>query len=330
MKDLSGNITASRHVPKTSRMLFYAIIGFVVAGLAAQGNPAYAAIDGFSIQPTSVDINQAAGTTSTTSLTVTNGLESSATFTVTKEDFAGSSTDASESPILLGGKLETDISGYDWLGITSDAQFSLAPGDSQKVDISVTVPRGATGGHYAAIVIAGPKVEMGSVKAQSRVAVPFYMNGGGSTPPEVNIQNVTETTAGDVVITYVNNGDTHQDATGTVTYIDKVTGRVVSETQAVCSRALPNALGQCIVENVVNTNSGKAVLEEGRVTLVSNDGARSKARLPLRWGGAWKSLLFPASGITLAGAYFGRSMLLRRRRRRGSAYDADLDVDDLL
>ncbi|MBC7552195.1 MAG: hypothetical protein H7269_15165, partial [Cellulomonas sp.] len=62
---------------------------------------------------------------------MTNTDDRAATFTFTKVDIQGDNDDPEATPVLLGGKQASSISGYDWLG--APATTTIPAGASRKV-----------------------------------------------------------------------------------------------------------------------------------------------------------------------------------------------------
>lgn len=280
---------------------------------------ASASNNGFAVTPLSVDVNIDPGTSKTQTITVLNTMSSKSTFTVSKEDYSGSVTDPASAPVLLGGEVDSPMSGYDWLS-TGTSSFSLSPGDSKAFTVTMTAPSGASGGHYAALVISSSAVKISDeVSAKSEVAVLFLMNAGNAPPPELVIEDVTTTNPGETVIDYINEGVKAATPEATITYVDPITGEVVEiSTGSECTTALPGAAGQCVVST---KDVGDSLLKAGEVVL-ANDGRKTKSALPTEWSGSWSSGLLPLVGMGLFGIYFFR--LRRRRSNDDDGEDGDL------
>lgn len=282
----------------------------VVLGIVA--GSAGAVTNGFAVTPLRFDAKVTAGTAKTYQISVLNSYSTRAAFVVTKQDFAGSQSDPYAAPVFLGGQVDSPISGADWL-VPNTTSFSLDPGDTKVVNVSVNVPSGATGGHYAAIMIGSPTQTISAdLKAKSQVAVLFMLNAGGVPPPELVIDDVYVNDGGDVVIDYTNNGDTAVEPDGKLQFRDPITGELLDTNKNKCGEtgnALPGATGRCIIET--DGEDGSALLKRGSAQLVDDSGARATAKMPIEWSGSLASLLLPLAGVCLLVFYFA---FLRRRR----------------
>ncbi len=280
------------------------------------------AVEGFSVTPLLNDVDIQPGTQATKTITVTSAIAGRTTFTVGVEDVAGSS-DAGEGLVLLGEKVESAISGYDWLNPNAE-RFTLRSGETRTITVVITAPANASGGHYAAITVAAEpeQVGTGNVSVQSRAASVFLMNAGNTAPPPVIISEVTETVGGDTIITYEDGGTTDVQPDAEVTYVDPITGQVrrISKSAVTCTRALPGGSGQCTIKDSSLAHRGSGLLSRGIVTL-TNDGRSVRAELPIRWTGSWKSFILPVIGIVILVILFWR-----RRRRDIDIPDHDLEL----
>lgn len=279
-----------------------------------------AASAGFGVSPLRFDVDTSAGSSSSHSITITNTDSRSATFSFSREDYQGDRRDPEATPRLLGGKFESEISAHDWLSVP--AAVTVPAGQSRAVKVDLNVPAGATGGHYAAVVVNGPDRAAGQLVARSRIAVLFLVNAGGAPPPDIVVRQVTEFTDGGTRIVYRNEGTTHTAPDATITYTDPVTGNPVERVTTECSTALPGSVGECTF-----SGNGRAAAEEetslggsgASVELVTDEGRRARAELPTEWAGTWSSLLLPMAGLSLFALYFGFV------RRRGAGVDAAPD-----
>jgi len=282
---------------------------------------------GFAVSPLRFEVDVPAGTTSTHQITITNTDDRATTYTFSKEDFQGDKDEPAATPVLLGGKFDSAISGFDWLSVPD--QVTIAGGDSKTVTIKVAAPTGATGGHYAAVFVNGPTQMADEVSAQSRMGVLFMMNAGGVPPPDIVITEVVERTDGGTKVVYTNEGQTATKPKPTITTKDPVTGKPVKRQLGTCTTALPGGSGECNIpkgggSGSSSTGGGTTVGLPGKryVDLTDEDtGAKTGAALPTEWSGTWSSLLLPLVGIALFVLYF---LFLRRRRKKG---EEDEDVD---
>ncbi|MCW2972897.1 MAG: hypothetical protein JWN72_1170, partial [Thermoleophilia bacterium] len=200
-------------------------IGALVAATIALGvvaaPGAHAAPNvGFGLSPLRVDVESKPGARSSYEITVTNTDDRAATFTFSKVDIQGDNDDPEATPVLLGGKQASSISGYDWLDVP--ATTTIPAGASRKVTVVVNIPADASGGHYAALMVTGPTRAAGNLTVGSRIAVPFLMNAGGTPPPEVKVTDVKEFVGGGTKIVYENKGKTAVKPKPTIRYTDPI------------------------------------------------------------------------------------------------------------
>jgi hypothetical protein len=292
--------------------------------LVAAG-PALAAADdsvGFSVSPLRFDVETGAGMSTSHSITITNTDDVATTYAFSKEDFEGDKDDPDASPVLLGGKFESAISGFDWLSVPEPV--TIAPDDSKTVTVKVDVPAGATGGRYVALIVSGAPQAAGSVIAQSRIAVLFMVNAGGVPPPDIIITEIQEVVPGRVVTEFINGGKTATTNTSGVLERNPVGPGATTRIKGNCTQdVLPGAAGTC--EFVDEEGEGKGEVDPGllpvgpveeSVSIVAeagdSEGTAARGELPTEWAGTWSSLLLPLVGVALFVLYF---LFLRRRRK---------------
>jgi hypothetical protein len=284
---------------------------------------------GLTVAPARVDVDVALGGSQTTTLTILNTFDSAMTFSIGTEDIVGSRSDPQSTPILLGGQVDSPISGADWVH-PAVGSIRVDSGDTATVKVTVSVPSGATaGGHYAAVTVSTPNLDLGGdLHGTSRVAVPFLINAGNTPPPELTITDVTTHSDGTTTVSYVNKGVRAASPEGTITWVDPITGRTLGTTKAsTCSTALPDAKGECQIPGLGDGKDGAGSkagsgLSKGNIVLVNGGekGAHARASTPTQWSGSWTSLILPFVGLSLFVLYFAR---LRRRD------DDEEDEDDL-
>jgi hypothetical protein len=287
----------------------------VVAG------PAIGAADdsvGFGVTPLRFDVETGPGKSTSHSITITNTDDVTTTYSFSKEDFEGDKDDPDASPVLMGGKFESAISGYEWLAVPEPV--TIAPGDSKTVSAKVNVPAGATGGHYAALIVSSAPRTAGNVVAQSRLAVLFMMNAGGVPPPDIIITEIQEVGPGRVVTEYINGGRTATTTTTGVLERNPVGPGPTKRIEGTCTQdVLPGAAGTCeFVDEEGEADPGLLPVGpvEESVSIVGDagdsEGTAARGELPTEWAGAWSSLLLPLVGVALFVLYF---LFLRRRRK---------------
>jgi hypothetical protein len=266
---------------------------------------------GFGVSPLRFDLEAKPGASLVEQVRITNTDDRPGTFTFSREDFEGDKVDPAATPILLGGKFASDISGYDWLS-TPDA-VTIPAGQTRTVNVRIDVPSDATGGHYAALIVTGPARSADALVAQSRMGVLFLMNAGGVPPPDIVITEVTQVGPTKTVTKYINKGKTHVTPTPSVVTDPRGPGGT-TRTNGTCTTAPPGAAGTCTVTTPGTTagEGGFAGLPpEKRIDLVTPDGSRATEGLPTEWASAWSSMLLPLVGIALFATYF---LFLRRRK----------------
>lgn len=311
-----------------------------VACMLVAAGPALAAADdsvGFAVTPLRFDVETGPGMSTSHSITITNTDDVATTYSFSKEDFEGDKDDPDASPVLLGGKFESAISGFEWLSVPEPV--TIAPGDSKTVTAKVDVPAGASGGHYVALIVSSAPQAAGSVIAQSRIAVLFMVNAGGVPPPDIIITEIQEVGPGRVVTEYINGGKTATTNTTGVLERNPVGPGPTTRIKGKCTQdVLPGAAGTCEFVDEEGEGEGKGTGEvdpgllpvgpvEESVSIVADagdsEGTAARGELPTEWAGAWSSLLLPLVGVALFVLYF---LFLRRRRKDGEdGEDSGLD-----
>lgn len=308
-------------------LLACAMLMVVVPGARAAGASGSDSV-GFGVAPLRFDVETKPGDASTHVITINNTDDVDMTFTFSKEDFEGDKDEPDATPVLLGGKFASDISGYDWI-ITPDP-VTVPAGGTKTVPVRVNVPAGATGGHYAALIVSSAARSAGSVLAQSRMGVLFMMNAGGVPPPDIIITEIKQVGPSTTVTEYINGGRTATTPTGTITQ-DPVGPGPNRTIKGECSTALPGGSGKCTFETGGGKNgdggTDAGLLPVGPVEqyvdIVGNPGEEDTAargELPTEWAGTWSSLLLPLIGVALFVLYF---LFLRRRRKDEEGGDDD-------
>ncbi|MCW2949124.1 MAG: hypothetical protein JWN41_137, partial [Thermoleophilia bacterium] len=299
---------------RSVRLQMTVVLALVAMCVCAASAHAAGAV-GFGVSPLSVTVEAKPGTSDSYDITLTNTDNKPATFSFKKIDIQGDNQDPDATPVLLDGKQASSISGFDWLSVP--AAVTIPATASRKVSVTVTIPTGSTGGHYAAIVVTGPASDVGALSARSQIALPFLMNAGGAPPPEVKVTDVKEFVGGGTKVIYQNNGRTAVKPRPKLHYFDPLTHKEITATSGTCSTALPGGLGSCTFDDA---NGGRNGAKHGSafgatggyVDLVTEQGTRARSELPTEWAGAWSSMLLPLAGLVLAVLYF---VFLRRRRR---------------
>ncbi|MCW2920918.1 MAG: hypothetical protein JWL76_792 [Thermoleophilia bacterium] len=317
----------NRTRPHRSTSRIAGLLLALVASLVAVA-PAQAAGDdsiGFGVTPLRFDAETGAGASSTHSITISNTNTSPTTFTFSKEDFEGDKEDPALTPVLLGGKFASDISGYDW--ITAPDAITIPPDQSRTVAVKVNVPSGATGAHYAALIVTGESRAAGELTAESRMGVLFLMNAGGAPPPDIVVTETTIVGPGKTVTKFINEGTTPvKNTKGTLTRDPKGPGKTTRITGKCTPYVMPKAGGKCVFKTPT-TGKDPGYLPAGPVEeyvdVVGNPGdeeTSARGELPTEWAGTWSSMLLPLVGVALFVLYF----LFLRRRRKDEEEDGEL------
>lgn len=295
----------------------------LVAVLLVVGAPAHAVTTGddsvgFGVAPMRFDVATAAGASSSHAITITNTNTTATKFTFSKEDFEGDKEDPAQTPVLLGGKFASDISGYDW--IATPEAITIPPDESRTVPVKVNVPAGATGAHYAALIITGERRSAGALVAESRIGVLFLMNAGGTPPPDIVVTETTVVGPSKTVTKFINEGREPVKGTkATLIRNPKGPGRT-RKIPGKCSRyVIPGAAGACEFDTSKDDSDDAGLLPVGPVDqyvdVIGNPGdeeTSARGELPSEWAGTWSSMLLPLVGVALFVLYF---LFLRRRRK---------------
>lgn len=315
-------MTCTRRIRAVAATLALACL--LAGATTAHAETSEAESQGFAVSPLRFDVKPRPGKTVTARVTVTNTHSIAMKFRFSKEDFEGNRSEPGGTPVLLGGKFTSDISGYDW--ITAPEPVTIAAGESESVAVKVTAPEGAKGGHYAALVVEGQPVKVGRLSAQSRIGVLFLMNAGGVPPPDIVITEVTEYGPTRTETVYVNNGETDTTPDPTLELDPLGPGETV-KVPGECTTALPGGTGTCEFDPDHHLNGDRGSLTPGPHSRMINldpggEGTSARAELPVEWAGTWTSMLLPIVGIVLAALYF---LFLRRRRKDGDDEGSLLD-----
>lgn len=289
-----------------------------VVAMLMTASPAIAA-NGFSVTPMRfTDLTISQGQSKTVSITIMNGFDSKSTFRLATEDIKGSASNPSLNPILLGQQVDGPISAADWIK-PERSSFEIAKGDSREVNVTVSVPSDATGGHYAALTVSSPQQTLPgrTVVAQSRIAVLFFINAGSKPPPEIVVQEVITREDGETIIDYVNKGNgAATDTVAQIEYVNPVTGSVMAvRKSSKCGIALPGSVARCRIPRQQSKGLTSPIARP-KVTLTS-DGRMARAEQPVEWAGPGSSLLLPLAGLVLLVFWF----------RRGRRSDEDDDLE---
>jgi hypothetical protein len=290
--------------------------------------------NGFSVEPMMFGDDQltiSPGHSRTVTVQITNTTEDRQTYGLGTEDIEGDATDPNLNPVLLGTTVPSPISAADWIHPAAGG-IELGAGHVRAVKVEVDVPTAASGAHYAALTITsqGHVEDGGTITAQSRVAVLFFINAGGVPPPEIVIEHTHTTTGGQTTFdwhTQYVQGQAPKPIKPQVQieYVDPITGQTVKTvTNGTCTTGIPDTSGvesgTCTVDSpgtLVNNPFGTGHVGLTPVVTLTSDGRRTSAHMPTKWAGSWTSMLLPITGITLLILWFAR----RRRREEEEEED---------
>lgn len=308
-------------------LLRFASLALVAGTLLGGASTAHAVASddsvGFGVAPMRFDVETDPGKSSSHTITIRNTNPTETRFTFSKEDFEGDKKDPTLTPVLLGGKFASAISGYDWIALP-DA-VTIPAEESRTVTVKVNVPAGTTGAHYAALIVTGEARSVGALTAESRIGVLFNMNAGGAPPPDIVVTETTIVGPGKTVTRFINRGRTPvRNTKGTITRDPKGPGRTTKTPGRCTPYVMPGAAGECVFETDEND---AGLLPVGPVDewvdVVGNPGdeeTSARGDLPTEWAGTWTSMLLPLVGVALFVLYF----LFLRRRRKDVEEDEDL------
>lgn len=311
--------TSTRTAIATILVLAALVVLAPAAGAATSGSDSV----GFGVAPLRFDVDASPGQSSSHQVVITNTDTVATTFTFSKEDFQGDKDEPAATPVLLGGKFASDISGYDW--ITPPDAVTIPAGQQRTVSVKVSVPSGATGGHYAALIVAGAARDGGENVLRSRMGVLFMMNAGGVPPPDIVITEITQVGPTRTVTKYTNGGQTEVTPKPVVIVRDPITHKIIRKATGSCTTALPGGSGLCEIDDrqggtTVSHGGVTSGAEKKYVDLVGDPTSGSASgELPTEWAGAWTSMLLPLVGVALFALYF---LFLRRRRKDGEGEDS--------
>jgi len=143
--------------------------------------------------------------------------------------------------LLNEGDSKTDMGAWVDLPIS---EITLAPGESRQVPFTVNIPSGASvGSHLGGIVLHNLKTKEGKgVDIVTRVGVRIYETVPGNLVRLLDLTDLSWKLLDDkvnLVFNLENKGNVHLDLMGKITYVNALTGKVVSEEDADLRTVLP-------------------------------------------------------------------------------------------
>ena len=257
---------------------------------------------------------------------VINQSTSTLTFKLGVQDFVV--TDTLGTPnIIPPGTLNNKYSAAAWIGATPET-FTLKPGESQKVNYYVQVPKDARpGGHYAAIVYSPIVTEAltgsgGTVNSQ--LGSLFYITINGPINEQVSITkffaNPFQEYGPVNILTQLKNlGDLHTVPKGTIT----VSGLFFNQTQDLPTHNIfPEA-----ARDFSNTFGKSLMVGQYKATLMGSYGASNNLPLVATvyfWVFPWRVTLvivLAAVALILGGLY------IRKRKKDGSNKPTEAETE---
>lgn len=200
------------------------------------------------ISPGSMDMQVPEGEHSLPSITVRNDSDKPMDFEV---ELVGYGQGISGSTEVL----EPDINPLSGLPYISfdPAEFYLEPGESQEVDLSVSIPAGTDGGRYAVVLVVATPRDEEAIKTVSRLGVLVRLTIDGShlvqqgSIESIGSEPVESGKPIPIKVTYANEGNVHYRVQSSVTIYD-AQGAVLDEVEGKSALVLPGYSRELIAE----------------------------------------------------------------------------------
>jgi len=199
-------------------MKIIAGIFIALAALALLTSPALAQLG---ISPGSMDMLVPEGEHTLPSITVRNDSDKPMDFEV---KLAGYGQDISGSTEVL----EPDTNPLSALSYIQfdPAEFSLEPGESQEIDLTVSIPQGTDGGGYAVVLVVATPRDEEAITTVSRLGVLVRLTIAGSHLVQqgsiecIGSEPVESGKPIPIKVTYANEGNVHYEVQSSVTIFD--------------------------------------------------------------------------------------------------------------
>ena len=138
--------------------------------------------DRFVISPVNLELDLSPGETTTQSMMIVNRLGRTADFSLSTEDFQGS-TNPDQATVFLGDQSSGVTSAKDWIK-PEVTDINLNHGDRLSLSVTITVPQNASAGsHYAAVFVSvnsqNPNGDKNNVQLVSRAGLLILINVAG-------------------------------------------------------------------------------------------------------------------------------------------------------
>lgn len=197
------------------------IIAGIFIGLAALALLISPALAQLGISPGSMDMLVPEGQHTLPSITVSNDSDKPMDFEV---ELAGYGQGISGSTEVL----EPDINPLSAVSYISfaPAEFSLEPGESQEIDLTVSIPQGIDGGRYAVVLVIATAGGGGAITTVSRMGILVRLTIDGSnliqqgSIEQIGSEPVESGEPIPIKVTYANEGNVHCRVQGSVTVFD--------------------------------------------------------------------------------------------------------------
>jgi hypothetical protein len=197
------------------------IIAATFVGLAAVALLISPALAQLRVSPGSMDMLVPEGQHALPSVTVTNDSDKPMDFEVKLAGYGQGTSGSTEV-------LEPDTNPLSAVSCMSfaPAEFSLAPGETQEIDLTVSIPQGIDGGRYAVVLVIGTPAGGQGITTISRMGILVRLTVAGShliREGSIELIGAEPTESGNPIlieVTYANQGNVHCRVQGSVTIFD--------------------------------------------------------------------------------------------------------------
>jgi hypothetical protein len=194
------------------------IIAGIFTGLAALALLTSPALAQIGISPGSMDMLVPEGQHTLPSITVSNDSDKPMDFEVKLVGYGQGISGSTEV-------LEPDTNPLSAMSYISfdPAEFSLEPGESKEIDLTVSIPQGINGGRYAVVLVIGTPGDDGPITTISRMGVLIKLTIAGSQLIEqgsiesIGSEPVESGEPIPIKVTYANEGNVHYEVQSSIT-----------------------------------------------------------------------------------------------------------------
>jgi hypothetical protein len=197
------------------------VIAGILIGLAALALLVYPALAQLRITPGSMDMLVPEGQHTLPSISVVNDSDKPIDFEVRLAGYGQGTSGSTEV-------LEPDsnpLSAVPYISF-APAEFSLEPGESQDIDLTVSIPQGIDGGRYAVVLVIATPGDGGPITTVSRMGILVRLTIDGSnlirqgSIEEIGSEPVESGEPIPIEVAYANEGNIHCRVQGSVTVFD--------------------------------------------------------------------------------------------------------------